>query len=396
MTEADISFRWREPGGGMLLPIAPLLYTALGVRVRPDDPRIELLRQALFEGDPLADDVAAWMQTLPPGEGRAALERALEHGTGPDAPAPLAALFAEVERVPPWLDRRAVRLGAETILRAGRSGTYALGCASLMSGYLSCGAVKPLVMTGALTRMARRRLAETAMYVRDLAISGDMGRASPGFKASVRVRVLHAQIRASQRRSPAWNTAAWGIPLNQRDMVGTHLEFTVAFIGGLTAQGFLLSRREREALMHLWRYVGVLLGVRPDLIPRSFDEGLEVAWIFNATELGPDADGRRLARALIEAWEGGASFRGTLGRVEGRFLCGLTRFILGARAADALALPDDAWKYAPLLAAPARGSLEVLRLLIPGGRRVAVRLGRAAIEADVTRSLAEHAGHAGA
>jgi hypothetical protein len=245
-------------------------------------------------------------------------------------------------------------------------------------------------MTGALTRMARRRLAETAMYIRDLAVSEDLARFSPGVMASIRVRILHAIIRAGQRQSPAWNAAAWGIPINQRDMIGTHLEFTVAFIGGLTALGYLISRREREALMHLWRYVGTLVGVRADLVPRDFKEGLEVAWIFNATEKGPDDDGRRLARALLEAWSSGASYTGTLGKIEGRFLCGFSRFLLGQKAANALALPDNAWKYAPLLVAPVRGSLEALRLLVPGGRKLAIRRGAAAMEADIQRALNDH------
>jgi hypothetical protein len=386
---AGLEQRWREPTREMLLPISPLLLRALGVRVRFDDRRVALLRDALLEADPLADSVVAWMQETP--NARALFDRAVERGIAavPDAPAPLARLFDEVEHVPRWLDRRAVRLGAETLLRVGRGGGYALGGVSLMSGYLSAGAVKPLVATGALTKMARRRLAETAKFIRDLATSEDLAKSSAGFQSCVRVRVLHAHVRASLQSDGRWNAAAWGAPINQRDMVGTHLEFTVAFIGGLTALGYVLTRREREALMHLWRYVGHVIGVRADLVPTTFKEGLELAYIFNATEVGPDDDGRELARALVDAWEEGATFEGTLGRLEGRFLRGFARFCLGRRAADALALPDDAWKWAPLFVAPARGALEVMRMIAPGGNRVAVRLGRAAIEANVARVLGD-------
>lgn len=201
------------------------------------------------------------------------------------------------------------------------------------------------------------------------------------------MRVLHASVRARLAKNPAWRTEAWGIPINQRDMVGTHLEFTVAFIGGLVALGYWISKREREALMQLWRYAGLLVGVREDLVPATFEEGLELAYIFNATEKGPDDDGRALASALIDAWKTGASFTGTLGRIEGRFLCGFARFALGRRAADALSIPDDIWKYAPLLVAPARGSLELVQRIAPGGRARAVRRGRSAIEANLARTL---------
>ena len=34
-------------------------------------------------------------------------------------------------------------------------------------------------------------------------------------------------------------------------MVGTHLEFTVAYIAGLAALGYSIDKREREALMRV-------------------------------------------------------------------------------------------------------------------------------------------------
>ena len=180
---ARVPSRWRPPGEGTLLPLPDLALRALGARLRRDDPRMDRLKHALLEGDPLADAVADWMHHAPRGRGRALLDRALDHGIDavPDAPTPLAALFAEVDRVPPWLDRRTIRLASDTMLRVARGGTYALGGASLMSGYLSSGAVKPLVATGALLKMARRRLAETGRFVRDLATSGALERSSDGF-----------------------------------------------------------------------------------------------------------------------------------------------------------------------------------------------------------------------
>ena len=122
-----------------------------------------------------------------------------------------------------------------------------------MSGYLSSGAVEPLVATGALLTMARRRIAETGKYLRDIATSGTIERSSEGFKTTVRVRIMHAMIRRRLGASAGWKTDDWGVPVNQRDMVGTNLEFSIAYIGGLTALGYRISRREREALVRLSR-----------------------------------------------------------------------------------------------------------------------------------------------
>jgi hypothetical protein len=381
--------RWHEPGTGVLMRLPTRLMAALGAQLRDDDPRGAALAQALLLGDPLADAVADWMKTAPAENGRALFERALEHGidAAPQAPSVLVALFKQLEAVPSWLDRDALGLAEQTMLRVGRAGLYALGGAALMSGYLSSGAVKPLALTGALIQMAPRRLAETTRFVWALSTSNRMGRFSEGWKTTVRVRLLHAIVRRGLAASPRWNAEAWGRPVNQRDMVGTHLEFSVAYIAGLTTLGILVNRREREALMHLWRYVGHLLGIIDDLLPKTFREGLEVAWLFNQTEAGPDDDSRALAAALLAVRYSPHRWGRRLEEIEARFLGGYSRLLLGKKAADALQLPNNLWQLSPLFIAPLGLGLELLRLLMPGGTALAVRIGRAMTEHNLKRQL---------
>ena len=390
----DPPSRWhprRRPG---LLPLPDVLLRLCGARTTSDDRRMVSMRDALWQGDPLGDDVVAWM--LSPGEEatrRAMFERALTAGIGAvgDAGGPLSPLFRQLDVAPPWLDRGALVLGTETLLRAGRRGTYALGASSLMSGYLSSGAVKPLAATGALARMARRRIAETGKFVRDVATSGELGRFSDGFVTAVRVRIMHAIVRRSLSASPSWRADDWGAPINQSDMVGTVLEFSTAYIAGLTALGYALSRREREAVMHVWRYVGYLLGTRDDLLPASFAEALEITRVMNETEAGPDEDSRMLARALTEAWTAPSPTDPLPMRlrtaIEGRFLTGYARFLLRGRAADGLGLPDSAWSLAPLVVIPPRLCSEVAIRWSRRLRQRAVNAGRAEIEADAVTAL---------
>jgi ER-bound oxygenase mpaB/B'/Rubber oxygenase, catalytic domain len=362
----------------------------LGARLDLADRRFTLLRDGLFEGDPPADAVAALLHERP--AARALFDEALERGvkSASGLPRAMEALFAEVEDTPPWLDPDKLRVATDTMLRMGVTGTYALGGASLMSGYLSAGGVKPLAATGALTRMARRRLAETNKFVRDIMTSGGLSRFSDGYKTTLRVRLMHAVLRKRLAEAPDWRPGAWGMPINQHDMAGTQLQFSVVYIGGLAALGQLLSRDEREALMHLWRYVGALIGVRRELLPTSFAEGLELVWMYMLTEEGPDDDSRALASALVETFSGRLPRRvGRLtGRVEGQFLNGYSRFVLGREASDGLGLPDAAWKYAPLVIAPARVAVESLRRLVPGARERAVVRGRRVIEGEARENLA--------
>jgi hypothetical protein len=370
-----------------------LLLRLCGARTTHDERRVASLREGLLQGDPLADDVAGWVCERDSAARRASFEVALTRGIDTlDAPSPpLVALFRQLDRTPDWLDRDALLLGTETLLRAGRRGTYALGGSSLMSGYLSSGAVKPLAATGALARMARRRIAETAKFVRDVATSGRLERFSDGFVTTVRVRLMHALVRRSLRASPTWRTDDWGVPINQSDMVGTVLEFSTAYIAGLTALGYALSRREREAVMHVWRYIGLVMGTREDLLPASFAEALEITRVMNETETGPDDDSRILARALVEAWSTPGPHDTWPRRVrvalEGRFLTGYTRFLLGGHAADGLGLPRSIWRLAPLAVIPGRLCSEAVIRLSAEQRRRAVRQGRAEIETDLALGL---------
>jgi len=381
--------RWHEAAKQSGLGVTELVMRFLGAKLRRSDPRFAHLRRALHEGDPLADAVADLLHDTP--SARALLEVAIERGEGavPDAPAPIRALVHAVDRDPPWLDREALRVATETMLRMGTSGSYALAGASLMSGYLSSGGVKPLVATGALTRLARRRIAETNKFIRDIMTSGDCARFSDGVKTTLRVRVMHAVIRRRLAGAPTWQTGAWGAPINQHDMAGTNLQFSVVYLAGLTGLGFVVTRREREAVMHLWRYFGWLIGVREELLPATLAEGLELLWALLLTEEAPDTDSRDLATALIEALADGLPSRvgQRMGALEGRFLAGYSRYILGRAAADALGLPDDPWKYAPLVVAPVRVAAEALQRMVPGGRAWAVKRGRRQIELEAAVSL---------
>jgi hypothetical protein len=341
------------------------------------DPRVRQLAQASLEGDPLADAVVEWIEEIGNANGRKIFERALTHGVSrvAEAPSALRALFAQVDRLPDWLDRSLVVQGARVMHRHGPDAMTALG-AALMAGYMSCGATKPLTMTGALTKLAPQRLDATARFTQDLANSSTLARDSDGFKTTLRVRLMHAQVRRFLARSPAWQLDAWGVPINQRDLVLTHLQFTVAYLAGVAALGRMDSASEREAVMHRWRYVSYLLGVEDVLLPKSFQEGCEILAIFNHTEAGPDEGGRALAEALVHAFRCGPAAQGAFGKQKGEFLVGFARYFLGEECARKLGLPNTPWRHGVPLVAALATPWELLQWLSPGARRVGQELGR--------------------
>ena len=238
---------------------------------------------------------------------------------------------------------------------------------SLMGGYLGAAAAKPLVFTGQLERVTARRLVETSKFWLDVTTRGGLERRAEGFKSTVRVRVMHAQVRAMLLRSGKWDMG-WGYPLNQWDSMVTTLEFSVIFLTGLRALGFLFTRREREAIVHLWRYVGYLIGVDEQILPASEADAMRALYHAVATVGSSDEDSRRLGQSLADVplqrtVEGFLPRR--LARAERTLRAGYSRYVLGDQAGDTLGLPQTATKYLWPAQIPLRLGLELLRMGVP-------------------------------
>jgi ER-bound oxygenase mpaB/B'/Rubber oxygenase, catalytic domain len=353
-------------------PFDPEPWAQSAERLAPmlerDDRRIEALAAAHLESDPLADDVVSWMRSAGP-DARALFERAVEHGieTVPDAPEALRALLADVEQVPTWFERgRALRAGGVHDRVAG-PGAYSLFAVSLLGGYVSSGIAKTLVATGALERMAVRRLVETGKFVEDIYAYPALDRFDPSIKSTLRVRIMHAMVRRTLL-DRGFDVERYGVPINQADMVATVLAFSVAFLLGLQLLGFRFSDEELDDFTHLWRRIGGVMGVRDALLPKTFQEAREQFRIFLASQTGPDQDSRALADALLGATPGlfpddPASQR--TARHIRAFMAGFCRAFVGDLAADGLGLPRELWQLAPNAMRPFVGALESARLHLP-------------------------------
>jgi hypothetical protein len=374
-------------------PFAPEPWARVARRiapdVRPDPALVNNLKAALLRGDPDADALVAWMREVGAANGRGAFEAALEGGIDsvPSPAEPLRRFFEAIDTVPVWLDRAELARACRVYDRTSFAGEYVLFM-SLLGGYVSAGVTKTLVRTGGLTRSAARRMAETAKFVDDITRSLDLSRFSDGFKTTVRVRLMHAHVRAALL-SKDWDVARWGVPINQADMAATLVQFSSAYVLGVQALGFIVPRRDREAVAHLWRYVGRLLGVEDALLPATDAEGRKLLRLSIASQQGPDADGRALATALLEvpAIRERGRYPAWLTALDVEMRAGMTRLAIGAEAADELALPDTPWKYAPFSLVPAVFCAELCRSVVPGATAMAEKFGRRLTARRVERWL---------
>jgi hypothetical protein len=349
--------------------------------------RVDRLITALDDLDPLADAAAAALDR--PGS-HALVDAALRGQTDPRTlPSALRELLASVAEFPAWVDWARVDRGCHVFLRAGFAGGLVLGLRSLPYGYAAPAGNKPLVFSGRLAERAPRRLAETARFVAAVSEPGALRRREDGFAITLKVRLMHAQVRRLLLGSGRWDSARWSAPINQHDMLGTVFLFSQVFLDGLRLLGLRISRAEGDDFIHLWRVIGWLIGVDEALLPDDETDARASAEAIYLTQGPPDDDSRALAAALLgspgQTARTPAEQRQAAVRMRiSRQLC---RHLLGNELADQMHVPDDRPVLATPLLCGALAGLDRARASLPALDRLAARAGRRYWDAVVAVGL---------
>lgn len=204
--------------------------------------------------------------------------------------------------IPPWVDYDQIQRGIDVFITYSPVAALALYYRSLVGGFSIPQIVAVLERTGYLcpptsNETVRERLLDTSGFIASCMSStqscfsdgndrpneenGDNGigdkdvnssflsaqslrPGGKGWEMALRVRALHAKVRRSILASSKnkWDVNKYGIPINQEDMAGTLLGFSVNVLWGIEfVAGVELSKQEREDYLALWRYIGWLLGV---------------------------------------------------------------------------------------------------------------------------------------
>jgi hypothetical protein len=339
--------------------------------------RVDRLARHLLRSDAAADEAVQAIDASGRAEAWTLFERGLRGEAIPDAPAPLRELIEACTYVPAWVDWPACDRGGEVVMRAGPLGGAVLGSRSLVLGYASPGGNKPLVFSGRLKGQAGRRLDETARFVQAVCRPGGMRPFGEGWQITLKVRLIHAQVRKMILASGRWNEGAWGLPLNQHDLAGTTLLFSVSMIDGLRKLGMRISPEEGGDYIHLWRWVGRTIGVDEDVLPACEAEAMRLAAIIEATMGEPDDDSRDLTRALFESPYERCRTPAHFQKARRHVMFGQTvcRALIGDELADKLAVPRTPIRYAlPLMRRFVSGMERVTRA-VPAADRRAIEAG---------------------
>lgn len=248
--------------------------------------------------------------------------------------------FEATGTLPPWAEPAKIALAQGLFARAGWEVATSLFCSSLPQAYAAAKGAAVLTQTGAMTRHVRQRIFETAQFVFDVLDEGGLSPGGRGIRSAQKVRLMHAGIRhlLLTRTAPEWPSQERGLPINQEDLAGTLLTFSMVTLDGIARLGIAVSAEEGEAWIHTWKAIGVVLGLEERLLPHNLEDARALMDAIRDRQWAPSEEGRALTRRLVELM---ADF------VPGQAFDGvpvaLIRYLAGDHCADLLGLPSTDW-----------------------------------------------------
>ena len=298
--------------------------------------------------------------------------------------------MASVLSVPEWLDYDMLIDGQATFLAYSTSSMMGLLYYSLIGGFSAPKIISVLDATGYLSRSGLdatyRRLNETFDMVLDcLEEDNALKPEARGFYSVLKVRLLHARVRyrilkakkatkssenlqgtdwdsSTNRIKVGWDVQENGVPINQEDMMGTLLSFSTNVLETIEKIGSpFLTRREKEAYLHLWRYIGYLIGVKEEINPCTSIERAQGAVESVVLHLlHPNERSKILANNVIRA----VSYRAPTD-FSPQLHAQLARGLLGVELSNALEIGGEEDLWVSLYAWWIFFSLRLIALFLP-------------------------------
>jgi hypothetical protein len=251
--------------------------------------------------------------------------------------------FEETEALPPWADRVRILRAQSTFADHGVQVVFGLFCSSLPQAYAAANGALVLTETGAMVGRVHERIFETAQFLFDVLDIGGLEPKGRGIRAAQRVRLMHAGVRKlilASDRFP-WDRPKLGAPINQEDLAGTLMTFSVVTFDAIHRLGVEVTEEEGDDWMHLWAVIGHFLGVDPELVPTGIEDARALMDAIRERQWAESPQGRKLSAALVAMMQEFFTrnhFRGLTPT--------LVRFLAGDQCADVIGVAPSDWTRA--------------------------------------------------
>ena len=245
----------------------------------------------------------------------------------------------ETDCLPVWADHERIERANAVFMEYGVQISFILSTSSLINAYAARKGVRVLTHTYRLNQCPYRRIGETAQFVLLVLSPGSLSGEGHGIPAIQKVRLMHSAIRHLINQTGEWDAATLGVPICQEDLLGTLMTFTALVVRDLPKLGVHLTNDEIEDYLYMWRVIGTMLGIRPDLIPETMEEAAQLSLAIETRHHGPSPEGVELTKALLLMYADLMP-----GEVFDGLFPALMRELVGEQIADWLEIPRSRWE----------------------------------------------------
>ena len=323
-------------------------------------------------GDPLADAMMQDLASVSRQEQALLFQAAVleqDWNSLVDAPASAKAFFKDIEKVPDWVNFdsflpgiRMFHRNSHLILGAFVGGTLVEGFATNIS--------KSFFISGKVRDQGVRRLRQNNRHMIEIFMPDGLTRDGDGWNLSVRIRLIHAQIRRLLGNSDDWDNEAWGLPISSAHLGYAITSFSARLLDHMRRLGAEYTDAERKSFMSIWRYTGHVMGIPSSILFRDEDDARHLRRIGAMCEPPPCPESVVMANALINS---APLVVGVTDPSERRqmasYVFKVSRALIGNTLANQLLYPPD----------PSFGTLFIFRMQ-ERYKRLLAKLGRRSVE----------------
>jgi len=253
-------------------------------------------------GDQQADEIVALIQARNPsfwGElGWVSFSRNNQKPNSSWEPL-LLGFVQETSQLPAWADTMAISRAQSFFVAHQPAILLCLGMYSLPFCYAAAKGAKVLYFSQRLRDNPGKRLMETASFVVDVCEKDAFSTQGRAFRSIQKVRLIHALSRYYLSRQPYWDMT-WGKPVNQEDMAGTNLAFSLIVLRGLRKLGLDVPKQTAADFLHLWSVIGHLMGIERELLTQGAKEALSLEKQIMKRHFRRSVEGVELNKALLD------------------------------------------------------------------------------------------------
>ena len=257
-----------------------------------------------------------------------------------DAPASLREFFREAETPPEWLDYSTFAPSVRMFHRNSQVVLAAFVAGVLIEGFTT-NIAKSFFITGRVRDQGVRRLGQNNRHMMEIFLPGGLYRDGDGWKLSVRIRMIHAQLRHLLHNSEDWDAEAWGEPISAAHLGFAVSAFSARLLKHMKTLGASYNDEEYASFMAVWRYSGYLMGIPETILFRDADEALELYDVGLMCEPDAPIESVVMANSLINSAPLIAGMTEPDARRQlAQYVYRISRSLIGHETAESLMFPS--------------------------------------------------------